>query len=161
MTCLTRSPAFRHDAPVAQTTRCGRNIPEPKGGHRRKSGFFTSAAWITLFCGQAMREPFGVAGFLFAGLLPRMVPPSLRNNRGGGYTALKRNLAMQANTARGASAPAKFYPLPFLIAIRRAGTVRRCLVLASKSAEALQAVLNRQPEGVAFAASCHVAGGVQ
>lgn len=159
MTYLTLSPAFRHDAPVAQTTRCGPDSPERNGGHRHQSGFFTSAAWITLFNGQAMREPFGVAGLRFAGLSARMVPPSLSDNRGGGYTALKRSLAMQANTARGASAPAKFYPLPFLIAIRRAGTVRRCLVLANKSAEALQAVLNRQPEGVAFAASCHVAGG--
>ena len=35
---------------------------------------------------------------------------------------------MLKNTARGASAPAKFYPLPFLIAIRRAGTVHRCHV---------------------------------
>jgi hypothetical protein len=66
---------------------------------------------------------------------------------------------MQANTARGASAPAQFYPLPFIVTLRLDGAARRCLVLASKSAEALQAVLNRQPEGVAFAAACHLAGG--
>lgn len=49
----------------------------------------------------------------------------------------------------------------YIVKVRCANTVRRFCVLASKSAEALQSVINRQPEGVAFSAACHMVGGAQ
>jgi hypothetical protein len=49
----------------------------------------------------------------------------------------------------------------YIVKVCCANTVRRFCVLASKSAEALQSVLNRQPEGMAFSAACHMVGGAQ
>lgn len=157
MHCLTNLAGMAHYSAVAQTTRCGTENPELNGGHRHQSGFFTSVAWIPAFYGRAMREPFGVAGFRLAGFSARMVPPSLTENGAGGVKTLNGAFAMQTLT-RGASAPAKSL-IPFIVTLRLDGAVRRCLMLSGKSAEALQAVLNRQPEGVAFSASCHVVGG--
>lgn len=43
----------------------------------------------------------------------------------------------------------------FIVKVSRANTVRRFCVLASKSADALQSVISRLPEGVAFSIACH------